>query len=262
MKKSIGFATNVLFFVLVIVLIALMVSYTLSFMNTLFPNDYVKAYGTLAVFDLGAVIWFLVFLFKAQGAGQRGTALLGLVVDFVGSLIIVAAEVFTAAQAFLTDPALAGQLREVATYVLVIWLGVNIALTYIFHITDSKQQEDMRARNIQDDATAKALDMAEVKVNQVAAKVADELSDRIYLNILAQLNITNQALLPKAREVIDVPVHDIPPPMHAYASETKSPVANQATEDIVSPASLHEASSILQDGPDNGKENPTNQQRE
>lgn len=210
MKKALGFASNILFFVLIIVLIALMVSYTLSFVGTLFPNDPVKQWGTLAIFDVGAVVWFMVFLFKAKGAGQRGTSLLGLVVDFVGSLIIVAAEVFTAAQSYLTDPATAAWLRETATYVLVIWLGINIALTYIFHITDPKTQEEMRARNIQDDVTAKALDMAEAKVNVIASDLADELSERIKIDVLAQLNITNKRLLPSP-PVIDAKAVDTPP---------------------------------------------------
>ena len=209
MKRALGFATSVLFFVLIITLIALMVSYTLSFVSTLFPTDAIKQWGTLAIFDVGAVIWFLVFLFKAKGAGQRGTSLLGLVVDFVGSLIIVAAEVFTAAQAYLTDPATAAWLRETATYVLVIWLGINIALTYIFHITDPKQQEEMRARNIQDEITSKALDMAEAKVNQISASLADELSETMKINVLASLNIKNPALLPP---VIDAVAKDPPTP--------------------------------------------------
>ncbi len=208
MKKALGFATSVLFFVLIIVLIALMVSYTLSFVSKLFPNDMLKQWGTLAIFDIGAVIWFMVFLFKASGAGQRGTALLGLVVDFMGSLIIVAAEVFTAAQSYLTDPGQAAWLRETATYVLVIWLGVNIALTYIYHVTDPKQQEEMRARNIQDEITAKALDMAESKVAQISASLADELSETMKINVLASLNIKNPALLPP---VIDATAKDTPP---------------------------------------------------
>lgn len=207
MKRALGFATSILFFVLIIVLIALMVSYTLSFVSKLFPDDAIKQWGTLAIFDLGAVIWFLVFMFKAKGAGQRGTGLLGLVVDFLGSLIIVAAEVFTAAESYLTDPATAAWLRETATYVLVIWLGVNIALTYIYHITDPKQQEEMRARNIQDEITSKALDMAEAKVNQISASLADELSETMKINVLASLNIKNPALLPP---VIDATAKDAP----------------------------------------------------
>lgn len=208
MKRALGFATSILFFVLIIVLIALMVSYTLSFVAKLFPEDAIKQWGTLAIFDLGAVIWFLVFMFKAKGAGQRGTSLLGLVVDFIGSLIIVAAEVFTAAESYLTDPSIAAWLRQTATYVLVIWLGVNIALTYIYHITDPKQQEEMRARNIQDEITSKALDMAEAKVNQISASLADELSETMKLSVLASLNIRNPALLPP---VIDATAKDAPP---------------------------------------------------
>lgn len=264
MKKALGFATNILFFVLIIVLIALMVSYTLSFVSTLFPNDYVKQWGTLAIFDIGAVIWFMVFLFKAKGSGQRGTALLGLVVDFVGSLIIVAAEVFTAAEAYLTDPGQAAWLRETATYVLVIWLGINIALTYIYHITDPKQQEEMRARNIQDEITSKALDMAEAKVNQISASLADELSETMKMSVLASLNITNPALLPK-NKAIDAQPADVKkrrwvvlPRKHAYASETNSPAAYQATGENGRDSSAEDPSSILQDEyKDDKRSNPT-----
>lgn len=257
MKKALGFAAKILFYVMIGVLLVLNANYTLTFVDALFPGDFIKPWGSLMIFDAGAIIWFLIFLTIAEGAGQRGVSLLGGVVDLVGSLIIAGAEVFGAAQAYMSDPVMYNGLKTTATWVLFIWLGVNIALTWIFHITHPKQQQDMRARNIKDDTVAKALDMAEAKVNQVASILADELSDGMYTDILAQLNITNRALLPKPKEqpkeVIDAKAKDaaVPaPPKYtqrksanpslrrtaSYASETITPVvdtpkAEQGSED-------------------------------
>jgi hypothetical protein len=271
MKKALGFATNILFFTMITVLIGLMSSYTITFVGKLFPSDWIKQWGSLVIFDAGAVIWFLVFMFKAKGAGQRGTSLLGLVIDFIGGVILAGAEIFTAAETYLSNPTTAAWLRETATYVLMIWLAINIALTYIFHITDPKTQQDMRARNIQDQITDKALDMAEAKVNMISAQLADELSDGMKLDVLAQLNITNPNLLPASKRVIDAQARDTdtktetelvpsgkirranrlttPGFMHrrSYAYETKSPVAVQATEDNVGPARANEPDSSISD---------------
>lgn len=285
MKQALGFASKILFYMMIGVLLVLNASYTMTFVSELFPNDWIKVWGSLILFDAGAIIWFLVFLTKAEGAGQRGVSVLMGVVDLAGSLIIAGAEVFGAAQAYLSDPSMTNWLRETATYILFIWLGLNIAATWLFHITDPKQQESMKARNIKDQTTAAALDMAEKKVNQVAALLADEISDGIYTNILAELNITNTKLLPTRREnVIDVKAHDAPRYntqeekqeesrgrggrrsanlRTRYAYETKAPAARKATEANVGPESNHEPETILQDEyEDRKRTDPTSRRRE
>lgn len=200
MKQAFGFASKILFFVLIGVLLVLNASYTMSFVSKLFPDDWIKVWGSLILFDLGAIVWFLVFLTWAEGAGQRGTALLMGIFDLLGSLVLAGAEVFSASEQFLSDRAMVAWLRETATYVLFVWLGVNIAATWLYHVVDPKQKQDMAARNIQDEMTARALEMVQGKVNQMAPELADEISERMFTNILAQLSISK---LPPGRQIID-----------------------------------------------------------
>ncbi len=204
MKNNLlGFIGKLAFYAMTIVLLVLMANYTMSFVARIFPDDWIKQWGSLVLFDVGAVTWFVLFLLVAEGVGQRGTSLVGGVVDLLGGIILAGAEVFGAGVSVTNDAAMSAWLGEVATWVLFIWLGVNIALTWLFHIVAPGTQQDMAIRNIQDDATAKALKMAENKVNAVAAQIADELSDSVYMNAMAQLGITNPSLMKAPRPMLE-----------------------------------------------------------
>ena len=71
MKQAMGVIARILFFVTIAVLLVLNASYSMAFVGDLFPGDWIKIWGSLVLFDVGAVAWFLVFLTFAAGAGQR-----------------------------------------------------------------------------------------------------------------------------------------------------------------------------------------------
>lgn len=209
MKQALGFAAKTMFYAMAAVLLVLNASYTMGFVGKLFPGDWIKSWGSLILFDAGAIVWFLMFLTIAEGSGQRGTALLMGAIDLLGSLIIAGAEVFGASESFLSDPGMAAWMRQTATYILFVWLGVNIAATWLYHVTDPRQQEEMKARALQDEVTAKALHLAGAKVDAISADLADELSEDVKIKILSSLGIRNPKHLP-APGFIDVPSRDAP----------------------------------------------------
>lgn len=225
MKQAIGVISKIMFYVLIVVLLVLNASYTMTFTSTLFPNDMIKIWGSLLLFDVGAVAWFLLFLSTAEGAGQRGVSLLMGIIDLLGSLIIAGAEVFGAASSYLSDPTMTAWLSETATYVLFIWLGINIASTWLYHVFAPHQQEAMMVRAMQDDVTAKALKLAGAQVEQMSVGVANQLAPATVLKVLAELGIKTDAIaLPASQSVIDGTARE-PEPEHVKAAPASNPLA-------------------------------------
>lgn len=204
MKEQFGFIGKLLGYVMGIVLFGLMASYTMSFVDKLFPDDWVKTWGSLIIFDGGALIWLILYLVASEGSSQRGVAIFMFMFDIVGAGAIVAAEVFTAGSAFMNDMEMINWIRSTALYVLIGWTVVNLAMMYLHHIVDPGQLEAMKKRSFQDKVTAKALQMSGEMVDTMAADIAKQLAASIYDRTLADLGITDQSLRSNGEHTFEV----------------------------------------------------------
>ena len=85
MKSLLKFVALVAFFVIGGGLLVYAASRSLDFVQTTLPaQDQVLGYFALLATSGGMIGWLLVFLYRADGIIQRGTALLMVLIDFAG----------------------------------------------------------------------------------------------------------------------------------------------------------------------------------
>jgi hypothetical protein len=210
MKPIMKVISKLLFYFLVIGMLVLNASYGLRFVGRLFPDDWIIQWASLLLFDGGALIWFICFLWGGEGEWQRGTALLATALDLLGAFAIALTEVFTAGAGFLTNPEIVDTLKTSAVYVLVIWLILNVVFVYIFHATDPKTLEEISIRSMEDRITAQAMKETDTRVNMIAASVSSKMSLAMERNVLYRLqSASGVQLLAPGGEVVDVEYQEI-----------------------------------------------------
>lgn len=191
-QTVLSFIAKGAFGLLMIVLIVLNASYGLSFISRIFPTNVVIQWASLIIFDGGALVWFMVFLFLAEGTAQRGTALSGAVLDLIGAGAIAFAEVFTSGSSFVAlDPEMVSGLQVVVTYAIPLWTISNVVLTYIFHVSSPAMTQQMKAREAQDKILEQSFYMLNRKMGTISQGLADRMSEDMVQNILAEMNIPN-----------------------------------------------------------------------
>jgi hypothetical protein len=239
MKPIMKVISKLLFYFLVIGMLVLNASYGLRFVGRLFPDDWIIQWASLLLFDGGALIWFIAFLWGGEGEWQRGVALLATALDLLGAFAIALTEVFTAGAGFLTNPEIVDTLKTSAVYVLVIWLIFNVIFVYIFHATDPKTLEEISIRSMEDRITAQAMKETDTRVNMIAASVSSKMSLAMERNVLYRLqSASGVQLLAPGGEIVDVEyqeVNAVPKkrgfrwPWEKEAIITPAPVANIGT---------------------------------
>src|SRR5690349_18592077 len=98
MKKVLGKMSAFLFGGFGIAVLALLMSLTYGALQRLFPNSFTNQMWGLVMFDVAAMCWALAFVFQSKSTIQYAAAGIGFVVAFVGTLLMVAAEVILSGQ--------------------------------------------------------------------------------------------------------------------------------------------------------------------
>ena len=135
MKALFKFVALVAFFVIGGGLLVYAASRSLDFVQSTLPvNDQVLGYFALLATSGGMIGWLLVFLYRADGIIQRGTALLMTLIDFLGE-----AALFTMDTLYRSgENGLVGQMTqdEIRTVILAMsgLIALNIFATLVFEL--------------------------------------------------------------------------------------------------------------------------------
>jgi len=186
MKSVLATVTKFLFYVFCIVIFGWTASLTLDFVSTVLPNDTIQQYAALAVFDAGALIWLLVFLFKAQGLGQRAISLIMTIADLIGVGVMTIAALFLSGQQYTQVPA---SLGEIALWTIAISTFANVAMAYAFHITEPSASEEITRGVAADKVKAQALKYLETSLDEIGAQVGAELGETLKAEALRSLGV-------------------------------------------------------------------------
>jgi len=133
MKKVFETIGKLVFYVFVVVVFLWTASLTLAEVREILPGDPLTPFFALALFDGGAVAWLLAWMSHARGLAQRSIALVMLVIDLLGVVLLSAARLFGGGQTLTDAPEMIGA--------VVIWgiIGatlLNVAAVFAFHIVD------------------------------------------------------------------------------------------------------------------------------
>lgn len=195
-----SFISKGLFGVLMIGLIVLNASYGIRFVTRLFPDNLVIQFASLVIFDGGALVWFLVFLYMAEGVAQRGISVIGTVIDLLGAGMIAFAEVFTSGQGFVAlDADTVKWLQIIVTYAIPLWVILNVIFTYGFHMTSPGMTLQMKARTAQDQLLEHAFHLVEKKMGANSERLAEHMSDDMVTGVLRALRLPENMSTPSSR---------------------------------------------------------------
>ncbi len=176
MKALLKFVAIVAFFVIGGGLLVYAASRSLDFVqSTLSAKDQVLGYFALLATSGGMISWLLVFLFRADGIIQRGTALLMVLIDFAGE-----ATLFTMDTLYRSGQnGLVGQMTpdEIRTVILGMsaLIALNIFATIVFELGKMEVMKEIGEGAARDLVMFKAL----AQIEKDSETVADEMMEEI-----------------------------------------------------------------------------------
>ena len=173
--------------VLVLVLGGALLAYSASrsldlIMITLPADKQVLAYFGLAALDGGLIAWVLAYLYGSTGAIQRAIAMLMIIVDFSGAVVMFTMDtLYNSGRAGLVR-AMDEQTITVAIIGLSAVIALNIAATVAHHLTDPDQMR----RQAEEEARAMIDDMAIQQIKRNASTLASQVAPKIAADWQAQ----------------------------------------------------------------------------
>lgn len=179
MKALFKFVALVAFFVIGGGLLVYAASRSLDFVQTTLPaNDQVLGYFALLATSGGMIGWLLVFLYRADGIIQRGTALLMVLIDFLGE-----AALFTMDTLYRSgENGLVGQMtqEEIRTVILAMsaLIALNIFATIIFELGRMEVLKEIAEGAARDLVLFKALSQIEKDSERVADEMMPDIVDQ------------------------------------------------------------------------------------
>jgi hypothetical protein len=196
--------TKFLFYALAGLLFVWTSSLTVRLVGRLLPGDPVTPWFALALFDIGALTWLMVFLKNAQGLPQRAVTLVAFLADLAGVFFVAAGELFLGGQTLAAIPA---QLGTLVVWAVIGYTAANLAAVYAYHLTDPDELQEIKMRSMQDKVRDEALKQVEANVTEQTRQLASEIADRMYTDVVARLRLTPvsraEADRPAGEQVID-----------------------------------------------------------
>jgi hypothetical protein len=176
MKALLKFVALVAFFIIGGGLLVYAASRSLDFVQTTLPTkDQVLGYFALLATSGGMIGWLLVFLYRADGIIQRGTALLMVLIDFAGE-----ATLFTMDTLYRSgEKGLVGQMTpdEIRTVILGMsaLIALNIFATIIFELGRMEVLKEIAEGAARDMVMFKALSQIEKDSETVAEEMVPQI---------------------------------------------------------------------------------------
>ncbi|WKZ34861.1 MAG: hypothetical protein QY332_14675 [Anaerolineales bacterium] len=173
-----GIAT-VLFYVISGSLVIYAAARSLDFITaTLTADQQVIGYLGLAATSGGMIAWLMLFMFKAEGIGQKVTAGIMTVLDMLGEFGLFTMDtLYQSGQAGMIENLTADEIRLVVLALSAL-IAVNILATVIFHLLEPDNIKRMRESFVRDQLEAKALKEIEQRGEEIAARLAPQIAQQ------------------------------------------------------------------------------------
>lgn len=185
MKKVLGAMAGILFSLFCIAILGLLMSFTYQALKILFPNSPTNQLWGLLLFDVSAMIWALVFVFKSASVGQYAVAGLGFVTGFLGTLLMVSAEVILSGQTFVQN----NDIGRFMVYGFIAVTVIHAALVYAHHAFAPDIHERINVGIAQGEISTEAIRQATNSLEQEKSQLASILHGDIVNRVKRDLNI-------------------------------------------------------------------------
>ena len=260
MKKVMGSASGILFAVFGIAILGLLMSLTFGALGKLFPGNFTNQLWGLVLFDIAAIVWALVFVYKSQSTGQYALAGIGFVASFIGTLGMVAVEVMLSGQSFVEVEDWVGQWL---VYGFVIMTAIHSALLYAHHANAPEIHEKINVGIARGEITTEAIKQATQSLEVHKAALADSIHRDIVDQVRRDLGLHDQ--------VLDLPALPVEDPKEAISNAKPSFSLTQLwpfwwtnkngkkTYEMVTPQATEEKQTKARSGDEGGTEEESTQ---
>lgn len=144
----------------------------------LIPDNTILQFMTIALFDGGALIWFIQFITQAKGTMQWAVAGIGWVIGLAGAVIMAGGELIMGQQLVtLDDPTTLGWVLVATVIVAAL---AHAVLIYLFHFVEPAVKN--RIENAQQ--VSKAIEKAYGDARQEIERNAQELTESLRQSVM------------------------------------------------------------------------------
>lgn len=168
---------KVLFYVISGALLVYAASRSIDFITaTLPPDQQIIGFLGLAATSGGMIAWLLLFLYAAEGMGQRITAGIMTVLDMIGEFGLFTMDtLYQAGESGMTVKLTSDEIRMVVLSLSAL-IAVNILATVIYHLLEPGNLKRMREASVRDQLEAKTLKEIETRGDTIAEKLAPQIA--------------------------------------------------------------------------------------
>lgn len=214
LAKTIG---GILFAVFCLVVFFWTASLSLAELRIILPGDPIMPYVGLVLTDFGALTWLLVFIGRAKGLMQRSIAIIMLVIDLTGVILLSAGRLLTAGQTLAEVPK---ELGPTLIWGIIGLTLINLIAAYVFHISEPDVMKEINFGVLTDRLHKEALDQAERNIEAEAQALGAVLAARATADLKYSLRLPyndieaarrledSQMNKPAAGQVIDAKATD------------------------------------------------------
>jgi len=185
MKKVLGAMSGIIFAVFSIAILGMLMSFTWGALGKLFPDNFVNQMWGMVMFDIAAMCWALAFVFKSSSVGQYAAAGIGFIIAFLGTLLMVTAEVIMGGQTFVQNV----NMGQYLVYGFVIVTAIHAALIYLHHASAPEIHEKINIGIARGEITTEAIRQATAELDEQKADLARTISGRISNDVKRDLNL-------------------------------------------------------------------------
>lgn len=168
---------NVLFYVVSGSLLIYAASRSIDFIAaTLPPDQQIIGYLGLAATSGGMIAWLLLFLYTAEGIGQRVTAGIMTVLCMVGEFGLFTMDtLYQTGKSGMIEQLTPESIRGVVLALSGL-IAANILATVVFHLLEPENMKRMRESSVRDQLEAKTLKEIETRGDELARKLAPQIA--------------------------------------------------------------------------------------
>lgn len=148
-------------------------------------SEALAVFGVLA-FDAALIVWLGVFMFDAEGAGQRGISAGMVVIQLVAILVGFGGDSLVRSAENGLIGGLDEQTRRLILYGTIIVIFVNVSAVTFYHLLSPGNRARMRQEGYKEKIESKAHEKADKDVDMLAAQLAQEMSDSTIRQLTAQ----------------------------------------------------------------------------
>ncbi|HNB42138.1 MAG TPA: hypothetical protein PLG52_11605 [Anaerolineales bacterium] len=143
---------------------------------TLPPDQQIIGYLGLAATSGGLLAWLMVFMYKAEGIGQKITAGIMTALDMLGEFGLFTMDtLYQSGKSGMTAQLTPDEIRLVVLSLSGL-IALNIFATIIFHLLDSENMRRMRESFVRDQLEQNALKEIEKRGEEIALTLAPALA--------------------------------------------------------------------------------------